>query len=68
MKRKFIIDYLMVHWPKKLKKLNRWYCKNDIRLNPILGVTEYNYAFQDMYDSAKYYEENFNITCNLRNI
>lgn len=41
---------------------NRWNVNNSDRIGPITAVADENYAFQDMYNSAIYYEKTFNIS------
>lgn len=40
----------------------RWHANNADRIGPITVVADEKYAFQDMYDSALYYEKIFNIS------
>lgn len=36
---------------------------NTRRMGPILAVADMNYAFHDMIETAKFYEEKFNVPC-----
>lgn len=40
----------------------RWRFHNKYRVGPITAVADLGYGFQDMYDSAKWYEKAYNIT------
>jgi ectonucleotide pyrophosphatase/phosphodiesterase family member 5 len=40
----------------------RWNFQNDRRTGPITAVAELGYAFQDMWDSAKYFEKTYNVS------
>lgn len=40
----------------------RWYCQNHQRMGPITVVANVNYAFQDMFSAAEYYQKEFNVT------
>lgn len=40
----------------------RWHVQNAERMGPITVVADDKYAFQDMYDSAIYYEKTYNIS------
>lgn len=40
----------------------RWHANNANRMGPILAVADVGYGFQDMIDTAKYFEKRFNIT------
>lgn len=42
--------------------LPRWHANNTQRMGPILAVADVGYAFQDMYDEAKWYQKEFNVT------
>lgn len=42
--------------------LQRWHANNTQRFGPIVAVADIGYAFQDMYDEAKWYEKTFNVT------
>ncbi|KAG5680364.1 hypothetical protein PVAND_009873 [Polypedilum vanderplanki] len=45
----------------------RWHFSNKYRVGPITVVAELKYGFQDMYESAKWYEKAYNITVNENN-
>lgn len=45
--------------------LARWHANNTQRFGPIVAVADVPYAFQDMYDEAKWYEKEFNVTSEL---
>lgn len=40
----------------------RWHAMNADRMGPITAVADPKYAFQDMFDSAIYYEKTYNIS------
>lgn len=41
--------------------LERWRAANAQRMGPLLVVADMNYAFQDMYASAEWYFEQYNV-------
>lgn len=43
----------------------RWRFHNKYRVGPITAVADLGYGFQDMFDSAKWYEQAYNITMTL---
>lgn len=45
----------------------RWHFNNKYRVGPITVVADISFGFQDMYDSAKWYEKVYNITVNENN-
>lgn len=40
----------------------RWHANNPTRMGPIFAVADIGYAFQDLMDTAKYYEQKMNIS------
>lgn len=43
----------------------RWYCQNHQRMGPITALADINYAFQDMFEAAVYYQKEYNVTSEL---
>lgn len=40
----------------------RWHANNPNRMGPIIAVADIEYAFQDLFEAAKYYERAYNIS------